>query len=135
MELIVQRREESDWSVCGDLSINGDFFCFCLEPARDHPIHPGHPCIAAGGPFEVILTMSPHLGYITPEILNVPDRTDIRIHIGNRPVDSLGCTLVGSTLEADWVGNSTLTFMKLMGILKQADKIMITYVDPPEIAG
>ena len=110
--------------------IDGQFECFTLEPARTNPVHEGHPCIAAGT-FRVVLTPSPHLGYVTPEVLDVPGRTAIRWHIANKPEDVLGCVGVGETRSLDWVANSAVAFKKLMTLLGTADSISAVYIDPP----
>jgi hypothetical protein len=128
----VEIRRRLDWetnrSVCGEMWLDGVFECFTLEPARINPVHAGHPCIAAGGPFKVILSMSPHLGYVTPEVLNVPGRTAIRWHIANKPEDVLGCTGVGTVHMTDWVGNSKVAFKALM-VKLQGQDILATYID------
>jgi hypothetical protein len=110
--------------------IDGQFECFTLEPACEEPVNPGHPAIPAGT-YSVILTPSPHLKYITPEVLNVPGRSAIRWHIANKPEELLGCVAVGMTQALDWVGGSTQAFDRMMILLRSADKISATYIDPP----
>jgi hypothetical protein len=135
MKVEIRRLWETPRSVCGEMWIvteNGaQFECYTLEPSRLTPVHEGHPCIAAGT-FKVILTKSPHLGYVCPEVLEVPGRTAIRWHIANKPEDVLGCVGVGEKHSADWVANSKFAFEKLMTILKTAnDGITAVYLDPP----
>jgi hypothetical protein len=129
MRVEVRRKWETDKSIISELWIDGTFECFGLEPSRNTPVHPGHPCIPAGT-YDVVLTESPHLGYLTPEVLNVPGRTAIRWHIGNKPEDVLGCVVVGDSHTTDWVSHSKAAFEKLMGVLKTAGSIVATYVDP-----
>ena len=130
MKLEVRRKTESSKCILGELWIDGQQECFTLEPARENPVHPGHPCIPAGE-YELILSFSPHFKMITPEVINVPGRTAIRIHPGNFPKDSLGCTLVGETKGTDSVYTSKIAFEKLMLLLRHTvDRVTITYVDP-----
>lgn len=136
MKIDVYRFSESDRSILGRVAIDGQQFCFDLEPARFTPVHAGHPCIPCGV-FKVRLTHSPHLGYVTPELLDVPDRSNIRIHKGNEPKDSLGCTLVGESHgpEPDWVAQSAIAFDRLMEVLQAAEargeEITAEYHDLP----
>ena len=60
------------------------------------------------------LTMSPHLGYFCPEVLNVPGRTEIRWHIGNHPKEVLGYCVVGTAVGTNEVENSRTAFEALM---------------------
>ena len=133
MNVEIRRQTETATSVCGEMWIDGQFECFTLEPSRDTPVHPGHPCIPAGT-YDVVLTLSPHLGYICPEVLDVPGRTAIRWHIGNFPADVLGCVVVGTEQQPDAVLHSKLAFGKMMDLLNGAvsagDKMVATYVDP-----
>ena len=135
MQIEVRRLWETDKSICGIIWIDGQEESWTLEPARTNPVNPGHPCVVAGGPYNVILTPSPHLGYITPEVEGVPGRSDIRIHIGNFPKDTLGCVLVGTDYDAehpDLIRNSKVAFDKLMTLLRTADSgISISFFDPP----
>lgn len=129
MKLLVTRTWETSKSICGELLVDGQFECFTLEPARLAPVNPNHPCIPAGT-YPLIMTPSPHLGYITPELINVPGRTDIRIHIANYPKDVLGCTAVGDTHSENYVGQSAVAFKRLMVLLRTAtDGWEITYAD------
>src|SRR5580700_3380387 len=100
MQVEIKRLWETPRSVCGEMWIDGQFECFTLEPARVAPVNPGHPCISAGT-YRVILTRSPHLGYVTPEVLDVPGRTDIRWHIANKPEEVLGCAALGEKHALD----------------------------------
>lgn len=124
----IKRRWETDRSVCGEMYVDGVFQNYTLEPARDTPVHAGHPCISIGS-YSVILTASPHLGYVTPEVLNVPGRTAIRWHIGNKPEDVLGCAAVGVTRNVDWVGGSRIAFKSLMDKLTLAAGIQAIYTE------
>lgn len=122
MKLDLYRLFETDRSITGRVAVDGQQFCFDLEPARLKPVHEGHPAIPCGV-FKVKLTLSPHFGYVTPEILDVPGRTSIRWHKGNKPEDTLGCTLVGGTIGAhpDWISDSGDAFDRLMKVLTAAD--------------
>jgi hypothetical protein len=130
MKLEVRRAIETTKSIIGELFVDGQRECWTLEPSRTNPVHPGHPAIPAGE-YPVYLTFSPHFQIVTPEVMNVPGRSDIRIHPGNFPKDSLGCTLVGEEKGIDQVFRSRDAFGKLMILLKSTlDPITIVYTDP-----
>jgi hypothetical protein len=123
VKIDVYRFSESDRSIIGRVAVDGQQFCFDLEPARFHPVHEGHPCIPCGL-YKAKLTMSPHFHYVTPEILDVPGRTHIRMHKGNKPEDSLGCTLVGESHgpAPDWISESHTAFDRLMELCRAAEE-------------
>jgi len=137
MHIDVYRFLETDRSIIGNLFVDGQPFCVSLEPSRFKPVHAGHPCIPAGIVYKVRLTPSPHIGYVTPELMDVPDRTSIRAHKGNKPEDSLGCTLVGTSHgpAADWISESAVAFDKLMEACRAAEargeEITAEYHEPP----
>lgn len=54
-----------------------------------------------------------------PHVVDVPDRTDILIHPGNFPSDTLGCILVGQTKGTDYIGESRAAFDKLWPIIQE----------------
>ncbi len=126
MKVEILRKWGANQSVAGEMWIDNQFECFTLEPARENPVNQGHPIIPAGT-YKVILTPSPHLGYITPEVLDVPGRTEIRWHIGNFPKDTLGCVLVGMNRGHNFVGESKVAFKRLMVLLETANEIEATY--------
>lgn len=123
----IRRLRKTALSVCGEMWINSVFGFYTLEPAQTNPVIVGHPLIPAGQ-FKVQLTLSPHLGYITPEVIDVPGRSAIRWHIGNRPQDVEGCTAVGMMRSEDFVGESIEAFGKMFSMLnKPFPSIVVTY--------
>jgi hypothetical protein len=128
MKVDIYRKVETSESITGEFWLDGVQQCFYLEPSRTAPFWPGHPCIDAGI-YKVVLTMSPHLGYICPEVLDVPGRTAIRWHIGNFPKDVLGCCVVGTQVGENLVSNSKVAFAALMAKLQGQD-ITAEYHDP-----
>ena len=128
MKVDIYRKVETGESITGEFWLDGVKQCYYLEPSRLSPYYPGHPCIDAGT-YKVVLTMSPHLGYICPEVLDVPGRTAIRWHIGNFPRDVLGCCVVGTDVAVDQVENSRFAFAALMAKL-QGQVITAEYHDP-----
>lgn len=140
MKIDVYRFQETDRSILGRVTVDGQQFCFSLEPSRFKPVHAGHPCIPCGL-YAAKLTLSPHFGYVTPEVLEVPGRSAIRIHKGNKPEDSLGCTLVGTSHgpAADWISDSHTAFDQLMEKCRTAESrtegIFVEYHDIPQREG
>ena len=110
--------------------LNDEFEAYTLEPDPNTPAISGHPSIPAGT-YPVQLTESPHLGYLTPELLAVPGRSAIRIHIANFPQELEGCTAVGMDKRPDAVLNSKVAFQNLMQKLTslQVTQITATYID------
>jgi hypothetical protein len=139
VKIDIYRLSETDRSILGRMTVDGQQFCFTLEPSRFKPVHDGHPCIPAGA-YKVQLSLSPHFGYTTPEVLEVPDRTAIRIHRGNKPEDSLGCTLVGDHFgpALDWISDSHEAFDGLMEECRAAEargeEITVEYHDPAQVS-
>ena len=133
MKIDVYRSEYGPRSTPGEMFIDGQRECFTLEPAKDKPFHEGHPCIPAGT-YEIRLTFSPHLQHLTPEVMDVPGRTAIRIHKANKPEELLGCTAVGEVQREDMVLNSAGAFERMMVLLKQAndhgERITAEWHDP-----
>ncbi len=132
MKVDVYRKVETSESITGEFWLDGIKECFYLEPSRETPCYPGHPCIEAGT-YRVALTLSPHLGYVCPEMLDVPGRTAIRWHIGNFPRDVLGCCVVGTAVGTNQVENSRAAFDALMAKL-EGQNILAEYHDPISLA-
>jgi hypothetical protein len=132
MKVDVFRKVETSESITGEFWLDGVKECNYLEPSRETPFYPGHPCIEAGT-YRVALTLSPHLGYVCPEVLDVPGRTAIRWHIGNFPRDVLGCCVVGTAVGTNQVENSRSAFDALMTKLT-GQNIVAEYHDPLSLA-
>jgi Family of unknown function (DUF5675) len=125
----LRRTRETASAVMGALWLRGLRWLYTLEPSRLTPVHEGHPCIPAGT-YRVVLTKSPHLGYICPELLDVPGRSNIRIHKANFPADLLGCIAVGEDQQSDFVDQSGVAFERLMAVLPHYEPIWLTITDP-----
>ena len=127
MELTVKRRSFTSQSTQGELSINGEFECYTLEPVvRTDDIKPRAIPL---GRYQLKLAMSHKFNMRTPWLQNVPDFTDVEIHPGNYPEDTDACTLVGQTCGVNYVGFSRAAFKALMNKLELVtEDIFITYV-------
>lgn len=127
MNIQVGRGHDDGKAVMGLLYVDGQFECYTLEPSATakYPIIPA-------GTYPIQLLESPRFGEVTPHVQNVPGRSFIEIHPGNKPSDTEGCTLVGDTTAVDWVGSSRAAFQQLMNKLTTAPEgsISITFTDP-----
>ena len=94
--LDIFRREYYEDRTIGELFFAGVRFCWNLEPKLRSLMEPKIPGLTAipAGEYEVKLTYSPAFKRVTPEIMNVPGFTGVRLHGGNRPEDTEGCPLV-----------------------------------------
>ena len=132
MNLTLHRLWHTNQSTIGILDINGSCLLYTLEdPIRKVKI-PGQTAIPAGK-YSVILDHSPKFNRILPLVLEVPNFTDIRIHVGNWPRDTEGCILVGMTRTRDFIGHSGAALAKLMQYLDTASDItleVINHVEP-----
>ncbi len=126
MKITVQRRLLTPQSTEGDLYLDGGWECYTLEPPVLPP--PTKPRAISAGTFHWEKRMSPHFGFETVWVLNVPDFEDIEIHPGNMPANTLGCTLVGSIQQQNFVGHSQEEFARLMSLLPASGTV--EYLDP-----
>ena len=96
------------------------------RPWQDN--NPDTSCIPTGR-YHVRKSMSPHLRYVTPELLNVPGRVGIRIHIANYVSQLEGCIAVGWVVDniKPAVYNSKTAFDWLMEI--SPDEFDVEIVD------
>ena len=63
--------------------------------------------------------------FITFEITNVPNCTNILIHMGNFDKDSEGCVLVGASRSGNMVVNSVVTFNAFMASMAGIDSFQL----------
>jgi hypothetical protein len=124
MKILIDRFEFTDKSTIGTLTC-GDFCCFTLE-ATDRHLEDNPDAKQYGktaiprGSYQCIITYSNRFKKELPLLLNVPGFTGVRIHPGNKPDDTGGCILVGSSHKPDWVSNSKATFAKLFERIEHA---------------
>lgn len=130
MKLLVKRTTKTSLSVIGELWIDGVFYCYTLEPPdRSESIKPRAIPL---GTYDVTIRQSPRFGRLMPHIEKVPDFSEVLIHWGNFPSDTLACLLVGKYKgpNPDFIGQSRLTFNPLFLRLTQTEEpITISYAD------
>lgn len=120
MNLVLQRDVFTDLSTSGEVFIDGEHECYTLElPNKDGK--PGS-CIPQGT-YRIELQPSPKFMRSTdpwvqkyahrmPHINGISGRSLIMFHWGNRPEDTDGCVLTGTTRDPDFIGQSRPAFEK-----------------------
>jgi len=94
-EVLLERFAHTPMGVFGNLSVDG-FECYTVErPWLDNK--PRESCIPEGV-YQLELGMYNRGGYPAYEIMNVPDRSLIKMHIANNINDVIGCVGFGSKL-------------------------------------
>ncbi len=98
MNLNIKRDAPTNVSQPGKFYIDGVYSNYTLER---HPDDPDHKCIPAGT-YQVTLRptyngrlWTPYPDRVLPHIENVPGRSGIEMHAGNKVQDSEGCVMHG----------------------------------------
>lgn len=138
--LTLLRKEYTDISTIGELSLNGSFLCYILEDkVRD--INKDGDLLDAGekkvygktaipaGTYDIIINMSNRFKVMMPLLLKVPGYEGVRIHSGNKAEDTEGCLIVGMSKAKDTVLQSRDAYKFLMFKLKDFDNITIKILD------
>ena len=144
MELTLNRQASSALATLGELLVDGFPFCDTLEdPVRD--LGPngqgkiyGRTAIQAGR-YQVKITWSVKFQKDMLAVLDVPFFTGIRIHSGNDADDTLGCILVGHSIDGPnriHGGSEVLPrlFALVQNALKDGQAIWMTIHDAPQAA-
>jgi hypothetical protein len=119
MEMQVTRQTFTDESTIGEMTIDGVHQCFTLEDkVREQKVF-GETAIPAGR-YEVVVNFSDHFQKMLPELVDVPNFEDVRIHSGNTAKDTEGCILVGMTKGTNVVSNSRDAFNALFAKIQAA---------------
>ena len=127
MKIVVVRDTFTENSTIGKMLIDGAFFCYTLEDTiRDTKIA-GETAIPYGT-YKVIVNMSNRFKRLMPLLLNVPNFEGVRIHNGNTKEHTHGCILVGATKSKDFIGDSKVTFNKLMSKLNGVKDITMEVI-------
>jgi hypothetical protein len=82
---------------------------------------PGESAIPVGK-YKLATRYSPHFKCELPHLLNVDGFEYVLIHWGNKPDDTEGCILVGSTWDghSGFIGASKVAFEKVLAAIKEA---------------
>jgi len=123
----LMRFANSKMGTFGELYIKDQFFCYTVErPWLDNA--PYKSCIPTGV-YDVKLGRYNRGKYDAYEILNVPNRTHIKIHKGNTMDDVVGCIATGNELgciKRKWaVLNSGFTYIKFMDAMQGIENTSI----------
>ena len=115
MTVVLERFAYTPMGTFGRLSV-GSFSCFTVERPWEYN-EPFESCIPEG---EYVMKRSQYHrgGYATYEVVDVPGRSLIKVHIANTMLDVLGCIGVGRALgfvNDLWaIKKSKLTFERFM---------------------
>jgi hypothetical protein len=122
VELSMTRVRSGD-AFISEMLWEGEHQCFILEGVKT--------AIPAGR-YEIRLTHSNRFERTLPILCDVPGRQGIRLHPGNKPVDTLGCLLPGTDKAEGKVLQSVVAFDVLFARLQlAAGPRFITIKDPP----
>jgi len=146
MKITVKRFSESKnfgGSTLGLLFLDGAFECYSLEDESREVKIPGETRIPEGRyPIKIRTTGSFHERYRAEfrfhrgmlEIANIPDFSNVLIHIGNTEKDTAGCLLVGDAIsnnkvEPVMLSRSTVAYTRLykkvIEALEKGEDVMI----------
>ena len=110
----------------GDLEVGGHRFFTVEKPWAGN--EPFVSCIQAGR-YDMALGRYHRGGYPAFELLDVPGRSAIKIHIGNTPGDVSGCIAIGGKLgfidKSLAVLNSRKAFKKFMALMSYNEATII----------
>lgn len=115
---ILEREIFTDNSTIGSLYLNSHKLCDTLElPTRENrknessiPVGLYDLCVRSGAD-------STKYKYVHLQVMEVPSRSFILFHIGNRPKDTLGCILTGMTRQKDMILQSKKAHTLLMQVI------------------
>jgi len=119
MKMVLQRIKDNGEATLGLLFVNGEFQCFTLEDQKQEQKVTSETRVRFGK-YKVSKKTSGrfYVAYyerwghdFVPELIDVPEFTDILIHTGNTEADTAGCILVGMGCEAD--GEPTISSSRL----------------------
>ena len=139
MELLLQRKTETNLTTIGDFSIDGSYECHTLEDKNrgltsdmslPEIMKIKVPCMTAipTGRYEVAINYSDRFKRLMPLLLNVPGYAGVRIHWGNYAKDTDGCILLGQTKSSDFIGNSVVEFNTFFTKLSEALKTQKVFI-------
>ena len=120
MNLTLTRKWCQSTCTIGQLDLDGFPECLILEDVEREVKIPGETAIPLGT-YTIVIDYSNRFKRRLPHLLNVPGFEGIRIHPGNKAVDTHGCLLPGMEKYEDSVGHSVIAFDRLFGKMLVAE--------------
>jgi Family of unknown function (DUF5675) len=122
----------------GELSIDGSFQCYTLEPP--HRDGDTKPRAIPAGRYRLTWRFSKRHQKDVPHVEDVPGFTEIEIHAGNYPKDTEGCLLLGRSRGPDYLSTSVdacdQVYARVEACVTRDEEMFITYLDPqPQAEG
>lgn len=130
MKLTLKRIALRSTYTIGRLYVDGNYFCDTLEDTvrdlnKNGKFDNGEKKVYGKtaipyGTYEIKWTYSPRFKKYTPQLMNVPSFSGIRIHAGNSADQTEGCLLLGQNKKVGMVLNSRATINKFYPMIKEA---------------
>lgn len=148
MNLILERRVFTDKSTIGELTHDKFRVCDILERPWENGANRRNTLGSGGnnstailpGKYAVIRKYSPLNKMDVPVLIGTPGRSEIEIHPGNYPHDSLGCLLPGTYNHyvPDMVAGSRNAFAELSCLifdaLEAGEQVWLTIQNPQKLS-
>lgn len=143
MEIKIVREKNNSNSITGKMYVNDKFVGYTLE----RPFKGNKENISSfyAGEYKAFERMDPgpknnskYRGNWRVQLKEVDGRTNIQIHIGNKPKDSEGCILLGTTVDQknNKIGSSEKAYKNFKKIfkseLKEGEEINVSVQDKTE---
>jgi hypothetical protein len=123
--LVLQRRKRAGAWTDGDLFFGTEALCVTLEEP-DRQNKKGISCIPAGL-YRLFIRKNADTrhNYDVLELIGVPGRSNVQIHIGNRLTDTEGCILVGDERgQPGEISHSRVAYAKLFERVQELMEMM-----------
>jgi hypothetical protein len=127
--LTINRNKSDDVCLEGEFLVDGAQKWYTLERPWMNGSNTPKVASILPGTYEVIVDYSPHFGRFMPHIINVPGRTNIRIHPANWVTQLEGCIAIGKTEGKDYIGMSDAAFDEFIALLDielKSGKVFLT---------
>lgn len=125
--LTLKRTDYTDKHVMGELYIGLDKLGYTLEPPWKNN-HPDISCIPEGD-YKLAFRTTGKFANRSYEIMNVPGRENILIHVGNFPKDTHGCPLLGREKARGCVNESRYAMEGMLRTLEKDKEYTIRVID------
>ena len=132
--IILDRKIFTDHSTIGEILVDGELLCHCLELSCRKENPDGRVAIAAGR-YEITLSDKPEsplelrFNFPLPLINGVVGREGIRIHPANQPSELEGCIAPGIKYDTDIIFDSRNAFFKLIPEIQKRLALGKTYLE------